>query len=158
MDPITLSLLGGVALQAAGGLMSANAKRQAANFNAAVMETNAAYLGYQIADQARLGRAERQAVASAASRTRGQGRSSFAAGGVRLDTGTALDWEQSLAWSTEQDMATSRENQAQREWALGVEQQTLLAQAKLTRQQGKAQQQAALIGTAGSVLGGLGRF
>lgn len=142
-EPITIAageMMAGSAISAYGQYQQGQAANAAAQYNVAVGE---------IAAQDALERAdvEKQLLAHEFLKDKAKGRVSFGASGVRLGSGSTLDWENDLT-------ETYISDKAQLDYNAAKEVAGIRNQQTLDTMQGKSAATAGKIGAAGSLLSG----
>ena len=125
-------------------------------FDAQVAENNAELARQDQVLAAEAGAVERSNVTKAEQDVRGQGRTEFAAGNVRLDEGTPLEFDVAAAETAAAERERSKDNQAVRIQKLETEKQGLLAEATQLRRAKKRTKKSARLSQGGSILSTIG--
>jgi hypothetical protein len=125
-----------------GQIQQGQAAKTAAEYNAQVGEI-------QAADAYERGEFQKQLLAQDYLRAKGEGRAQIGSSGVRLDTGSSLDWERDLSETFVADRATIDENVSREVYGIRSQQ-------RLDRLQGESAQTASMFGAGASLLSGAG--
>lgn len=148
-NPLTIAM----AAQVAGGLLGANAAKQAGDAESELGQQNAAFARAQARDALRRGAIDEAQLKQQIGQIIGSQRAGFAAGGLALDSGTPMD----LALDTERigaiDVAQIRLNAANEAWGFRTRARSLDYQASLAKKSGTQAALGTLLGTAGSAYG-----
>lgn len=142
--PAVMGLMAaGSLFQAAGQMQQGQAAKSAADYNVALGELQARQTMEASAE-------EEQQLAQQFLRERGAGRSQIGASGVRLDSGSSLDWENDLIETFVSDRSSLKEGTA-------IQVANIRNQQRLDKAQGASAYRAGQIGAAGSLLSGAGQ-
>jgi hypothetical protein len=136
-------MMAGSAMQAYGSYQQGQAAKDAADYNVALGDI-------QAKDVAKQAETEKDHLARAFAQERGAGIASTGASGVRIGTGSSLDWENDLISTFIEDRAAIDENTARTVYGIR-NQQTLDAS------QGSSAATAGKIGAGSSLLAGAGK-
>ena len=142
--------------QALGQYQGTLAEAGKMEFDSYQLENNAD-LAKQQEESVRIqGEVEKDNITRTARATKAQGRVAFAAAGIELDEGTALDWEVDLAESESLQKSAVDSDVATKRHGLQVEQQSLLASAHLMQRGAKSTRESARLAFHGQNLGIVG--
>lgn len=144
-EPVTIGLM--VASTAA----SAYAAKSEADAKASALRGQAEAERAQGADALQRGAAEAGRTRTEASLMIGEAKAAGAAGGVDVQSGTAVESLASIRQGSELDVATIRANAARRAWGHEAQARTYEAEARNVEEQGK-------LAVAGTFLGGAARI
>lgn len=150
-----LGVVGGIA----GGV--ANMRNELARASQMRFEGQMAQRNAEMARQDQLIRAEqgvqeRSALGKEEMAVRGEARASYAAGNVQLDEGTPLEYDIAQAEQYAAAKAKSKDEQALDIHRLKVEEQGLLAEARMKRKAARSMKRSARVGFVGDVLTSIG--
>ena len=152
------SMVAGGLLGAYGAEQQGEAANAAAQFNANQARRNVALAQMQMAFQEDQAGATKQAIQRKAAAITGQGRAAYAAGNVKVGSGSELSWERGVAEMAREDVAGVDERTAFQRWQSEHEQQDYLTQAAFDESQGQYALQAGNINAFASLLGAGGRI
>lgn len=150
-----MSLLG-TGASAYGNYQAGQASKQAAEYNAKVMQNNAIYAGYQAQEARRQGEIEQTRIKEEAAKLKGQGRVAFGAGNVLLGSGSPQDWENDIDRAKAIDLDTSATNTNLAVWGYGEQAKGYQSQASLMRLEGGNAARSGVYSAGGSLLSGAG--
>lgn len=102
------------------------------------------------------GAVDRSNISKGEAVTRGETRSSFAGGNVRVDEGTPLEFDIAVAEQAATERERSKDDEAIKIHKLEIERQGLLAEAKLLRKAAKRTKRSAKTGFTGGVFSSVG--
>jgi hypothetical protein len=156
-----LTVAGGVA-GATGNLRSGLSRASELKFEAAQAKNNAELARQDMLLAAESGAIDREDIARESLQERGAARGAFAGGNVAVDTGSALEFDISLAQKAAREREQSKDEQALAIHRLEVERQGLLAEAKLKRRGARTAKKSSQLGFVGGILqsagGAVGSF
>lgn len=150
-----LQIGGGVA-QGTAQYRGTQAQATKFGFDAQVAQNNAELARQDQLIAAEAGQVERSNISKAEQAVRGQGRTAFAAGNVRLDEGTALEFDIAAAEQAAVEREQSKDNEALRKQRLETERQGLLAEAKYLRKARKKTERSGKLQFGGSIASAVG--
>lgn len=142
-EPVTIAMAAGVGLSAMGQLQEGQAKNAAAEHNIAMGDIAAA-------DALERADVDKQLLAHQFLKDRATGRNQVGSSGVRLDSGSTLDWENDLTETYISDKAGIDLNTSKETFGIRNQQ-------SLDKSQGEGAVNAGRIGAAGSLLSGAAR-
>lgn len=150
----TLAVAFGVSalFSAAGTYQQGQAQAKASEANARIAENNAQITKNKIQSVAVKEAQDKENLRRATAKKRAQGQVGYAAGGVVLGTGSALDWELELTEQEMIDQSTIEYNAQLEKNALGNTANAYTAQASINSAAASDAQTGALIGTGTSLL------
>ena len=153
----------GVGLMAAGTLMGAygqvqagNTASAAASYNAKLAEEEARHAEVRAKDAEARGATEEQRQRTMAAAFMGEQTTAFAANGVTLDSGSPLQILADTAEEAELDARTIRHNASMEAWGYRNQANSALAQASMSRWEGKQAKKNSYLSAGTSLLTGLG--
>jgi hypothetical protein len=145
------------AVSAYGAVQQGNAAKNAAEYQSAVNRNNQQVAEWQAGDAIRRGEeAERQHRLRVAG-VIGKQKSSMAANGVDLSSGSPLDIIGDTALFAELDALTIRSNAEREAYGYRVQSSNFAANSRLNLMQGSQAQTAGMIGAGATLLGGMGQ-
>lgn len=151
---IGLALMaGGTAVSARGQLRAGRAAREAGEADAARLEYNARVAEAQGDDALLRGTEEEQRFRSTVRGLIGSQRAGFAAQGVNVGSGSAVDVQADAAYLGELDALTIRSNAQREAWGFRVQAEDARLGAAAARRGGRSAQTAGRFGAAATVLG-----
>lgn len=170
MPAVIPLMIGGLALQGvqqwrAGGAakQAGIAQREAAESEAELSDFNASVADAQAQDAIERGQQDESRYRSGVRDLIGSQRAGFAASGVDIGFGSAVDAQADAAFLGELDALTIRNNAAREAWGYNVQATDLRKRAEITRKAGamaeatgREQQKAARIGAATTLVAGAG--
>jgi hypothetical protein len=109
------------------------AQNDAADYNAKMQNYNASVAQAQATSAKEKGKAEEAVIRRQGDQIKGAQRSAFAAAGVEVDSGSALDTLQETTGNVELDALQTRKNAADQAWAYGVDATNYQGQATLSK-------------------------
>ena len=144
MDPFTIAALGGLGLQAIGGIAAGVQAKEASDYNAQLLMQRAA-ISRQVSESQRKRMVDqfRQITASQ--------RAAYGKSGAAITSGTPLTVMTDQAGKMQLDILEQQRNAA-------IEEMRLKSEANAQKYAGKQSQMASLLGTAGTLLGGAYQF
>jgi len=145
----------GLYMQSRAAYQGAEADNMALEYNAQVAENNAQMAQYNAAEAMQRGEENVANIQESVAQTQAAQRTGFAASGVAVDQGSALDVQADTAYQGEIDIQTARRNAQLEAWGYQIEGQNRQSQAGLLRAQKRRPGMAAattLLTGAGSVL------
>lgn len=168
MAVMTALAIGGLALSAFGAVQQGRATKkagtlanEAAQAEAGIIDYNAAVADQQAADALTRGQEQEQQVRSATRQVIGSQRAGFAAQGVDIGVGSAVDVQADAAFLGELDALTVATNAAREAHGFAVQATDLRNRADVTRRTGVNQERganaagnAAYVAGAANVIGG----
>ena len=147
----TAAVLGFAAVMGAGTGFSASSKKSAGQYNQKVAEQNSQFAEQQAQDALQRGEVDEENHRMRIRQAIGTARASYAAQGVDVNSGSAVDAQGSIAYLGELDAITIRNNAAREAWGYRVNAYNYRAQGRMARYEGNA-------GATSTVLGGVGNF
>lgn len=145
-------------LGAYSAIQSGQAQSAAANYQAQVAANNAKIAAYNASDAIAKGNTQVQAAQEQAAQHQGMIRAVMGAGGVDLNSGSALRNQQGVAQVDQLNEATITSNAARSAWNFRNQGADYTAQANLDRMQASQANTAGLMGGFSSLLSGAGTF
>jgi len=156
---ITLAVTAiGAGVSAYGSIQQGQAAKAAAAYQAQVAQNNATIAGMNANAEIEKGNQQLQAAQEQASQHQGMIRAVMGAGGIDLDSGSALRNQQGMAQVDQLNQATIVSNAARSAWNYRNQGSNLDAQAGLDRMQGANAATAGYMGGFSSLLSGAGTF
>lgn len=128
--------LGGLAISAVGTGLSAYGQYQAGKYQEDIAESNARIAELQAAQRLDQAAEEKRKLGLQVAQIRGRGRTAFAAGNVRLGSGSVLDWDADLTETAVLDYDTIDYNAALDVWGMENQAANLRAEGGLARRRG----------------------
>ena len=141
---------------AIGTYRSELGKAEELRFQAAQAANNAELARQDQMLAAEAGAQERAALSKQEQQVRGAGRAAFAGGNVRVDEGTALDFDIAQAEQFAAERERSRDEQRLKQHRLETERQGLLAESRLKRRAARRQKKGAALSAVGTFASGIG--
>lgn len=141
-----------------GSVSSANAQSAAAAYQAQVAENNAKIAAYNANAATTTGNTQLQAAQEQAAQHQGMIRAVMGAGGVDLNSGSALRNQQGVAEVDQLNQATIVSNAARSAWNYRNQGNDFTAQAGLDTMRAEQGETAAMLGGFSSALSGAGSF
>lgn len=142
-------------VSAVGSVVQGNAAASAANAQAAQMENNAKLAEIQAREEVKRGASEEERFRFQIQQLRGKQKAGYAAAGIDLGSGSALDANLSTLTEAEMDAATIRADAQGRKHAYLVQAQDSRYQASLARASAKNARIGGYLGAATSIIGGV---
>ena len=142
----------GIGMGIAGTAQSVIAQREAGKYQNKVAKNNAQIAEMQAGVRMEQSLEEKRKLGFDVARARGQGLTSFAAGGVRLGTGSVMDWDADLSQTAQMDYDTIDYNAALDIWGLGNQAQNYRAEGKMAEYAGNQQATATMFSGAGNAM------
>ena len=152
------AVIAGMALKTLGGLAEATAARQQAEYQASVAENNANLMIQQAQDARERGKQQKTELQKRMAKLRGTGQTQYAAGNVRLGSGSPLDWEIDISEAEAIDINTIDTNTAREIWGFENQAANFKNKASALRSSGKAAFKRGVIKTGTSLLSDAGQF
>lgn len=137
---------------------SANAQQQAAAYQAQVAQNNAQIAGMNANAAIQTGNTQLQAAQQQAAQHQGMIRAVMGAGGIDLDSGSALRNQQGVAEVDQLNQATITSNAARTAWNYRNQGADFSAQAGLDTMRAQQEETAGLLGGFSTMLSGAGTF
>lgn len=137
---------------------SANAQKAAAAYQAQVASNNAQIANYNANSAIAEGNQKLQAAEQQAAQHQGMIRAAFGAGGIDMDSGSALRTQQGMAEVDQLNQATIVSNAARSAWNYRNQGADFTAQSQLDMMRSNQASQSAILGGIGSMLSGAGQF
>lgn len=148
----------GAGVSAYGAIQSGEAQKAAASYQAQVASNNAAIAGMNANSAIQTGNTQLQAAQEQASQHQGMIRAVMGAGGVDLNSGSALRNQEGEAEVDQLNEATITSNAARSAWNYRNEGADYTAQSGLDTMQGEQAQSAGFMSSFSSMLSGAGQF
>jgi hypothetical protein len=145
-------------VSAYGAVSSSIAQRQAAEYQSQVAANNAKIAGFNANSAIAEGNTKLQAAQQQEAQQMGSIRAAIGAGGVDLNSGSALREQQGLAQVQQLNNATIVSNAARSAWNYKNQGADYTAQASLDVEKGQQAQEAGIVGGFSSLLSGAGQF
>lgn len=153
----------GAIIGAVGGLAKSRAsymdtlgRASKMKFDASVAERNAELARQDMVLAKEAGEVERANIAKEENVARGEGKTSYAAGNVQVDTGTPMEFDIAVAEQAATEREASKDDQAVKIARLKTEEQGLLAEAQLLRKGARRTRKGGQIGAVGGFLQSVG--
>jgi len=157
-EPTSIALIGlavvGTAVTVVGQQQAARAQQKASDFNAAVARNNSIIAERQAKDAIARGEVEASLAQRQAKQLAARQRVAFAANGVVVDEGTALDIVGDTAELGKFDELRARNNAAREALGFRTQGMNFDAEAELSEFQGQQARTSANFATAGSIISG----
>lgn len=153
-DPVTGLIVASTLMTATGQIQQGNAAAAAGKYNQQIAEMNAKIADKQARDALERGKIEEQNKRKQVAQISGAQTAAMAANGVDIAFGSPLDTLVDTAIQGELDALTIRSNAYREEYDFKVKGANSRAQGRLARMEGDAAKTGALLGAAGTVLGG----
>jgi len=131
---------------------------QAAAYNAQVARNRAQMLERQAQDVDRVTGLEKRRINREYQKITAKGRTGFAAGNVKLGSGSPLTWEMDVAGANEEDLLTTEYNAEMKKWGIRSDAAIENQRAGLLRLEGKNARRAGNLGAATTMLGGAAEY
>lgn len=141
----------GIGLTAYSQIQQSRAENKAADFNATMAENNAAVAAMEAQDSKVRGAEEEKKLRQQAEELKGRQRAAYAASGVMVDDGSALDSLANTAMYAEDDALTLRANTEREAWGHQVQAANYTSSAQLSRMS----KSNPYLGAAGGILTGV---
>ena len=148
--------LAGTGMGFYGGLQQGKAASAAASYNALLAQREASILEMQAKDAEKRGQVEEDRFRQQMTAFQGEQISSLAASGVQVDSGSPLQILADTAEEIELDARTIRHNASMEAWNFKNQSYNALAQANLSKWEGKQARTNSYISAGTSLLSGLG--
>lgn len=148
----------GAAVSAYGAVQSAEAQKTAAQYQAQVASNNATIASYNASAAIQTGNTQLQAAQEQASQHQGMIRAVMGAGGIDLNSGSALRNQQGVAEVDTLNEQTITSNAARSAWNYENQGADYSATANLETMQGEQAQTAGLMSGFSSLISGAGSF
>lgn len=148
----------GTAVGTYSSIQSANAERSAAEYQAQVAANNAKVSEYNANAATAEGNQKLAAAQEQAAQHQGMIRAAFGAGGIDMDSGSALRTQQGVAQVDQLNQATITSNAARSAWNYRNQGADFTAQSQLDQMRAGQASSAAALGGIGSMLSGAGQF
>ncbi len=149
-------MVAGALLGAIGNIEAGKAASAAASYNAKLAENEAKHALIRANDAEARGRTEEDKLRRQAAGFQGEQITTFAANGVTLDSGSPLQILADTAEELELDARTIRHNASMEAWNFKNQSYNALAQANLSKWEGKQARTNSYISAGTSLLSGLG--
>lgn len=157
--PIALAATAvGSAVGAYGAIANAQAQSEAANYQAQVAANNAKIAGFNANSAIETGNQQLQAAREQASQHQGMIRAVMGAGGIDLNSGSALRNQQGVAEVDQLNQATITSNAARSAWNYRNQGADYTAQGQLDSMRANQAETAGLMGGFSTLLSGAGSF
>ena len=148
---------------AVGGVLQTKAKydetmgtAQRFKFDSIIARRNAEMVKQDMLLAKEEGIAERSNITRAEGELRGEGRAGYAGGNIRVDEGTALEFDISAAEMAARERSRSRDDEAVRMAQLETERRGLLAESRFMRDAAGRTRRGGRVGAVGGVLSAVG--
>lgn len=151
-------IVGGAATSAVGQKKAGTAAKKAGAMTGDLMDYNAQIADLQAADALERGALSEEHYREMVRGVIGQQRAGFAAQGVDVASGSALDVQADAAQLGELDALQIRQNAMREAWGYKVQAYDLRARGEIARKTGQAQASAANWGAAGTLIGAGGNL
>ena len=158
MCDASLLFIGGTVMSAYSSYAQGQAMAQAAAYNAQIAQNRAAMLERQAQDVDRVAGLEKRKLNREYAKVVGKGRTGFAAGNVKLGSGSPLSWEMDVAGAQEEDIITLDYNAELKKWGIRSDAALENQRAGLARLEGKNARRAGNIGAFTTLLGGAAEY
>lgn len=145
-----MGMTAGLTMMAGGTAFSAVGSSKAGKANQRLAEANAAVAEIQAADAIQRGEIEEGIHRTKVKGIIGSQRAAFAAAGVDVNSGSAVDVQADSAKFGELDALTIRTNAAREAWGYKVGAEDMRARGKIARNQGDSQALGTIVSAAGS--------
>ena len=139
-------------------IQSGQAQKAAANYQAQVAQNNATIAGYNANAAIAEGNQKLQAAQEQAAQRQGMIRAVMGAGGIDLNSGSALRTQQGVAEVDQLNQATITSNAARTAWNYRNQGADFSAQSQLDTMKGEQAATAGMLGGFSSMLSGAGQF
>ena len=149
------SAFGGI-MQAKAGFDEGMGQAQRFKFDSIIARRNAEMVKQDMLLAREQGIAERSNISRAEHELRGEGRVGYAAGNVRVDEGTPLEFDISAAEIAASERSRSRDDEAIRLARLETERRGLLAESRMMRSAAQRTRRGARVGAVGGVFSAIG--
>lgn len=150
-----LGIVGGV-VSTAGQYQEALGRSEKFEFDSKMAERNAEMARQDQLIAAEQGAVERSNITKQEAVTRGEGRSAYAGGNVRVDEGTPLEFDIAVTEQAATERERSKDDEAIRKHKLEEERKGLLAEARLNKRAAKRTRRSAQLGAVGGALQSIG--
>lgn len=154
----TVAMMAATSISAYSAVQSGKAQQQAANYQAQVAANNAKIASYNANSAIDEGNQKLQAAQQQAAQQQGTIRAVMGAGGIDLNSGSALRNQQGLAQVTALDQATITSNAARTAWNYRNQGNDFTAQAGLDKMKGEQANTAGWLNGFSSLVGSAGQF
>lgn len=148
----------GTGVGAYSAIQSGNAQKAAANYQAQVAQNNAKIAGMNANDAIAQGNQKLQAEQEKDAQQQGMIRAVMGAGGIDLNSGSALRNQVGVAQVDQLNQATITSNAARSAWNYRNQGADYTAQSGLDTLKGQQAQEAGMLGGFSSMLSGAGQF
>jgi hypothetical protein len=148
----------GTGVAAYGTIQSGNAQKAAADYQAQVAQNNAAIASMNANAATQTGNTQLQAEEEQAAQHQGMIRAVMGAGGIDLNSGSALRNQEGVAQVDQLNEATITSNAARSAWNYRNQGADYSATANLETMQGQQAETAGMMGAFSSMLSGAGSF
>lgn len=158
MCDASVLFIGGTLMSAYSSYAQGQAMAQAAAYNAQIAQNRAKMLETQAQDVDRVAGLEKRRVNREYRKIIGKGRTGFAAGNVKLGSGSPLSWEMDVAGAQAEDLGTLDYNAELKKWGIRSDAALETQRAGLLRLEGKNARRAGNIGMMSTLLGGAAEY